>query len=69
MMEKLDLIKYRDAGMSTHTYFWVNSKKSQVSPFFDNEHDAISWSLNVYRTRQRENPGCEGKDSPKDSGI
>lgn len=69
MMKKLDLIKYRDAGMSTHTYFWVNSKKHQVSPFFDNEHDAISWSLNVYRTRQRENPGCEGKDSPKNSGI
>jgi hypothetical protein len=69
MMEELDLIKYRDAGMSTHTYFWVNSKKNQVSPFFDNEHDAISWSLNVYRTRQRENPGCEGKDSSKDSGI
>jgi hypothetical protein len=69
MMEELDLIKYRDAGMLTHTYFWVNSKKSQVSSFFDNEHDAISWSLNVYRTRQRENPGCEGKDSPKDSGI
>jgi hypothetical protein len=52
MTEKIELVKYRDANMITHTYFWVNSKQHMISPYFDNEHDAISWSLNVYRTRQ-----------------
>ena len=69
MTEKIELIKYRDAGMMTYTYFWVNSKRHMISPYFDNEHDAITWSLDVYRTRQTENIECERTDSPKDSGL
>jgi hypothetical protein len=30
------LIKYRDAGMATYTYFWTINKKV-VSPYFDSD--------------------------------
>ena len=42
---KYDLIKYRDIGMSTYTYFYVNVNKnnSVASPFFDNINKATSW--------------------------
>lgn len=43
MTEKIELVQYRDVGMSTFTYFWVNSKKQIVSPYFDNEQDATKW--------------------------
>ena len=36
------LIKYRDAGMATHTYFWTVNKKV-VSPYFDSEAEANDW--------------------------
>jgi hypothetical protein len=36
------LIKYRDAGMATHTYFWTVNKKV-VSPYFDSESEATDW--------------------------
>lgn len=39
----MKLIKYRDAGMSTYTYFWVNSDERCVSPFFDTEKAAEQW--------------------------
>ena len=37
------LIKYRDIGMPTYTYFWKNEAESIVSPFFDSEKDAYQW--------------------------
>ena len=37
------LVKYRDAGMPTHTYFWKNEEERIVSPFFDSEQDAYQW--------------------------
>ena len=40
---KLDLVKYRDAGMQTYTYFWKNENGQMVSPFFDSEADAMAW--------------------------
>ena len=40
----MKLVKYRDAGMNTYTYFWVNEKDRMISPFFDSENDAIKWS-------------------------
>jgi hypothetical protein len=43
-MTELKLIKYRDAGMSTYTYFWVNEKNQVVSPYFDNEQQATDWA-------------------------
>jgi hypothetical protein len=39
----LSLIKYRDAGMSTYTYFWVNTKNQVVSPYFDSDVEAQVW--------------------------
>ena len=39
----MKLVKYRDAGMSTYTYFWVNSEDRCVSPFFDTESEANKW--------------------------
>jgi hypothetical protein len=37
------LIKYRDAGMATYTYFWTINKKV-VSPYFDSEQQAKEWT-------------------------
>jgi hypothetical protein len=36
------LIKYRDIGMSTYTYFWTINGHV-VSPYFDNETQAKEW--------------------------
>ncbi len=39
---KLHLIKYRDAGLPTYTYFWVMDLKV-ISPYFDTENEAMEW--------------------------
>jgi hypothetical protein len=39
----LILIKYRDSGMQTYTYFWKNENNQVVSPFFDSENEAMIW--------------------------
>jgi hypothetical protein len=41
---KMDLVKYRDAGMQTYTYFWKNENNQMVSPFFDSEAEAMAWT-------------------------
>ena len=43
-----ELIKYRDIGMNTYTYFWTKDKKI-ISPFFNNEKEAKEW-LNKLKT-------------------
>ena len=41
----MKLIKYRDAGMNTYTYFWVNESNERLnSPFFDSEKEAKDWA-------------------------
>lgn len=40
----MKLIKYRDAGMHTYTYFWVDDNERMCSPFFNSEAEAIEWS-------------------------
>ena len=40
----MELIKYRDIGMSTYTYFWKNDNDQMVSPFFDSEAEAMAWT-------------------------
>jgi len=40
---KYDLIKYRDMGMNSYTWFWINENDHVVSPYFDNEEDAYEW--------------------------
>lgn len=41
------LVKYRDTGMHTHTYFWKNEQERMVSPFFDSEKEAWDWIKSV----------------------
>jgi hypothetical protein len=41
---KMELIKYRDAGMQTYTYFWKDETNQMVSPFFDSEAEAMAWT-------------------------
>lgn len=36
------LIRYRDAGMHTYTYFWTING-TVVSPYFDDEPTAKEW--------------------------
>jgi hypothetical protein len=40
----MKLIKYRDIGMQSYTYFWKNEKEQIVSPFFNNETEAMAWT-------------------------
>ena len=44
MKQKIELIKYRDAGMQTYTYFWKNENGQMVSPFFNSEVEAMEWT-------------------------
>lgn len=44
----MTLVKYRDAGMSTYTYFYVNENQRMVSPFFDSEQEALEWFDKVF---------------------
>lgn len=37
------LVKYRDAGMNTYTYFWKNEKNQTISPFLNSEKEATDW--------------------------
>ena len=41
---KLDLIKYRDVGMTSYTYFWKNENNQISSPFFNSEAEALAWT-------------------------
>jgi hypothetical protein len=40
----MQLIKYRDIGMQTYTYFWKNDNDQIASPFFDSEAEAMAWT-------------------------
>ena len=39
----MQLVKYRDAGMNTYTYFYKNSENKISSPYFDSEKEAEEW--------------------------
>ncbi len=43
MLFGLELVQYRDAGMHTYTYFWVDEKKRVVSPYFSSDKEAYAW--------------------------
>ena len=51
----MQLVKYRDAGMSTYTYFFVSDNKQTVSPFFDSEEEAWEWFNKVFGENTEEN--------------
>jgi hypothetical protein len=42
----MELIKCRDAGMRTYTYFWAIGQRV-ISPYFDSETDALEWKENA----------------------
>lgn len=50
----VDLIRYRDAGMHTYTYFWIDERKRTVSPFFDTDKEAFDWIENENRNNGTE---------------
>lgn len=39
----MTLVKYRDAGMNTYTYFYKNEQNHTISPYFDSEKEAEEW--------------------------
>jgi|LakMenEpi03Aug12_release.lakeMendotaPanAssembly.Ray.scaffolds.fasta_scaffold378688_1 hypothetical protein len=39
----MKLVQYRDAGMHTYTYFYVNDKNVTISPFFNSDKEAEEW--------------------------
>jgi hypothetical protein len=42
----LELVKYRDHGMPTYTFFWTDRDTSAIlSPYFDREEEAMSWAV------------------------
>ena len=40
---KFTLVKYRDAGLPTYTYFWITEQSKVYGPYFDSEEDANDW--------------------------
>jgi len=44
----MELVQYRDAGMNTYTWFYVNEKHHCISPFFDTEQEARDWLDEVF---------------------
>lgn len=45
----MKLIQYRDAEMTTHTWFWTDDVTGAcVSPYFDSESDARAWLDQVF---------------------
>lgn len=51
---KIELIKYRDAGMNSYTYFWKDENNHTVSPFFDTEAEALDWTKEKPEPRIRD---------------
>lgn len=44
----MELVKYRDWGMSTHTWFWVDKENRVLSPYFNSESEAWSWQETIF---------------------
>jgi hypothetical protein len=39
----MELIKYRDAGLPTYTYFWISKDNRVLSPYFNSAEEAERW--------------------------
>jgi hypothetical protein len=59
---KIELIKYRDAGMQTYTYFWKDENNHTVSPFFDSETEAMAWTKEKPEPRILEDARAEDEE-------
>jgi hypothetical protein len=55
-MEEIRLIKYRDSGMHTYTYFWVTAKYAVISPYFDTETEAMEWKEGLNDESRKKTP-------------
>lgn len=44
----MDLVRYRDAGMHTYTWYYVNENNHIVSPYFNSEEEAKEWFDKVF---------------------
>lgn len=56
------LVKYRDAGMQTYTYFWKNENDQISSPFFDSEADALAWTKQNLDPKVRDDARAEDEE-------
>lgn len=50
MILEFELVKYRDWGMPTYTYFWVDRSHRVISPYFDTETEAHRWMDNKVKS-------------------
>ena len=45
----MQLVRYRDAAMIAHTWFYIDDKtRVMVSPFFESEQEALAWFNQVF---------------------
>ena len=47
-----ELVEYRDIGMSTYTYFWIDDKRRISSPYFDSDMEAKEWLDEQFRNQR-----------------
>lgn len=59
---ELELIKYRDGGMATYTYFWKTEDGQMVGEFFDSELDALKWAQGRFKKEPREVDDARAED-------
>ena len=58
----MELIKYRDAGMATYTYFWTDQHKRVCSPYFNSADEAMDWTNNRPDLQTREDAIAEDEE-------
>jgi hypothetical protein len=58
----MKLIKYRDIGMQTYTYFWKNDNDQIASPFFDSEIEAMTWTNEKTDPKARDDARAEDEE-------
>jgi len=58
----ITLVKYRDAGMQTYTYFWKNENEQIVSPFFNSETEAMDWTNERPDPKERDDARAEDEE-------
>lgn len=51
-INEINLVKYRDHGMSTYTYFWINRNNNVISPYFDSQTEAYQW-LDTHKQQEK----------------
>lgn len=58
----MELIKYRDSGMATYTYFWVDDHKRVCSPYFNTTDEAMDWSTTEIDLTVRDDARAEDEE-------